>query len=501
MLNLARLDWARLVAAALLLNLAYPPFHLFLPSFICLVPVVLLLNERAGGAGPLRTHFVHGFWFGLLANGILFHWVAVALWKFKPWIWLAYGPAILLLALYMGMLFVLVAWLRRRAALPLILTFPAAWTALEWLLTHHPVIQLSWLGLGTSLTRYPVFVQVADIVGARGLTYMLATANVALALAWRYRSERRRRFVLLGGLGAGLIAVGLYGFVRMESLELRQAGHVSVIQPNAEARQKWIPGSQDSVVAATLELSEHALRGDSPDLVVWPEVALPGPLPYHSGWEWQLAIHAREYDTPVLVGALDLRTEPDGSAATYNAAFLFEPSPARNRPEPYYKHSLVVLFERWNGIAEGLSGSMFETPIGDAGVMICYETAFEQYARTHVRNGAAFLVAMSNDAWFSATTGPSQHFAHLIMRAIETRRGVARAANTGPSGFVDPIGRAHHRSPQGVATFVTGPLVTSGATSLYVSLGDWVGTLSLLFTLSLVVIATWQSVNVQKRAC
>jgi len=489
-LNLARLDWVRLVAAALLLNLAYPPFHLFLPSFVCLVPVLLLLHEPVGRAGRLRTHLVQGFWFGVIANGILFHWVAVALWKFKPWIWLAYVPSILLLGLYTGVLFVLVVWLRRQAALPLILTFPAAWTALEWLLSHHPVIQLSWLGLGTSLTRYPVFVQIADVVGARGLTYLLVTANVALALAWKHRSERRRRVVLLGGVVAGLTTVGVYGIARMQIIELRRAGDVTVIQPNIEARQKWIAISQDSIVAATLQLSQRAVNSDAPDLVVWPEVALPGPLPYHARWERQLADHAWENHTPVLVGALDLRAAPDGSAIFYNAAFLFEPTPMRGRQEPYYKHSLVLLFERFNGIAAGASGGVFETPIGRAGVMICYETAFEQFARAHARNGTAFLVGMSNDAWFSATTGPSQHFAHLVMRAIETRRGVARAANTGPSGFVDPLGHPHHRSPEDVATFVTGPLITSDAVSPYVRLGDWVGTLSLLLTVSFGVIAT-----------
>jgi apolipoprotein N-acyltransferase len=482
----------RLVAAALLLNLAYPPFHLILPSFVCLVPIVLLLDDNGGGAGRMRTHFVRGFWFGVMANGILFHWVAVALWNFKPWIWLAYGPAIILLGLYTGLLFVVIMWLRRRTALSLILILPAAWTALEWLLAHHPIIQLSWLGLGTSLTAYPVFVQLADVVGARGLTYLLVTANIALALAWKHRADRRRLYVLLGGVAAGLMVVTAYGVARMRAIELRQAGDIAVIQPNVEAQQKWIPGLQHSIVEATLALSERALRTDAPDLVVWPEVALPGPLPYHAAWERQLTDHAWEHQTPVLVGALDLRGEPDGSAGLYNAAFLFEPTPLRRRQDPYYKHSLVLLFERFNGVAQGREGGVFETPIGGVGVLICYETAFDQFARVHTRNGATILVDMSNDAWFNATTGPSQHFAHLVMRAIETRRGVARAANTGPSGFVDPLGHPHHRSREDVATFVTGPLITSDAASLYVSLGDWVGPLSLMLTLWFGMMAVWR---------
>jgi apolipoprotein N-acyltransferase len=479
-LGLPRTDWPRLTAAALLLNAALPPFHLLLPSLVCLVPVVLLLDEDAPQGPRLRVQFVRGFWFGVMANAVLFHWVAVALWKVRPWVWLAYGPAILLLGVYTGALFAFVSWVRRSTGLPLLLVFPAAWTALEWLLARHGLVELSWLGLGTSLTGYPVLVQLGDTVGARGLTYLLATANVALALAWKYRAERRRRTVLLSGVVLGLVVATLYGVWRMRTIPLREAGRVTVVQPNLEARRKWTPGAGAGIFAATLALSDSGARATAPHLIVWPEVALPTILAYRADWERRLAEHAWRTGSSLLIGALDMQAAPDGSVRTYNAAFMFDPVPRSDRQPPYYKHSLVLLFERFNGIAAGRQTGLYETAIGRAGVMICYETAFERFARSHARAGATFLLDMSNDAWFSATTGPSQHFAHLVMRAVETRRGVARSANTGPSGFVDPVGRPYSKTRQNEATFMGAPLVTSDVVPLYVRLGDWVGVLSLI---------------------
>jgi apolipoprotein N-acyltransferase len=117
--------------------------------------------------------------------------------------------------------------------------------------------------------------------------------------------------------------------------------------------------------------------------------------------------------------------------------------------------------------------------IGRFGVVVCYESAFEDLSRRYRAQGAGFLVNITNDAWFGRSSAPRQHLAHLTMRAIETRMGVARAANTGISGFVDPLGRLSQATPQDVQTVVLGPVLGSPARPLYVRLGDWVGALSL----------------------
>src|SRR2546430_359757 len=122
---------------------------------------------------------------------------------------------------------------------------------------------------------------------------------------------------------------------------------------------------------------------------------------------------------------------------------------------------------------------------GRFGVMICYESAFEDLARGYRRRGAEFLVNITNDAWYGRTAGPYQHAAHLVMRAIETRMGIARAANDGISEFLDPLGHTYAETGLEQEAMVADRLRTSDVIPLYVRLGDWVGTLCVLATLGL----------------
>ena len=135
---------------------------------------------------------------------------------------------------------------------------------------------------------------------------------------------------------------------------------------------------------------------------------------------------------------------------------------------------------------------MYETPVGRFGVFICYESAFEDLPREYRARGADFLVNITNDAWFGRTSAPYQHAAHLVMRAIETRAGIARAANSGISEFVDPLGRESRRTALYHATYVTDTLVTADVVPLYTRVGDWVGLLSLVMAAGLVGFAFWR---------
>ena len=117
------------------------------------------------------------------------------------------------------------------------------------------------------------------------------------------------------------------------------------------------------------------------------------------------------------------------------------------------------------------------------GVVICYESAFEDATRIYRAHGADFFINVTNDAWFGTTSAPAQHASHLVLRTIETRMGVARAANSGITEFVDPLGRSYAASQLNEAAAIAGVLRTSDVIPLYVRLGDWVGTLVVVLTL------------------
>ncbi|UCG85743.1 MAG: apolipoprotein N-acyltransferase [Gemmatimonadota bacterium] len=498
-LALPKGDWLLIVASSVLLSIAYPPFHLFLPSLVCLIPAIWLLQDGGGDPRPLRRNLVQGFWFGLISNGLVIHWMVVALWRFTRLSVLGYAATILILALYAAIMFALVGWMMRRAKIPVLITFPVLWTAMQWAIAHQGDIRFPWLGLGTSLTHYPTFVQIADVIGARGVTFLLVLANTAIALAIRERANRARALKLAGAVVAGLILAVSYGVVRERTINMRPLGRVTVIQPNVQWSEKNDAALQDSILAATLELSRDAVERTDPRLVVWPESAVPDYFHLHAAWEPLIVEHAVRDSIPIVTGGLDVvwgETREDYEY--YNSAFLFDATGRRDPYPVYHKRYLVPIVERvpfvnprwfdlrwFGGFGEGEPGAIYQRDIGKFGILICYESIFEDLSRRYRREGADFIINITNDAWYGETAAPHQHAAHLVMRAIENRMGIARAANSGISKFVDPLGRQHQRTRLSVKTYASDVVQTSDVVPLYTRLGDWVGLLSMLLTLAL----------------
>ncbi len=504
-------DWPLIVAGALLLSLAYPPFHLLLPSFLCLVPAVWLLLAGQRDARPLRRHVVQGWWFGLAANGLLVYWVVRTLWRLSVLAVLGYVAMVVLLSLVTAAVFALAGWFTRRTGLSFVVAFPLLWTVAEWVIAHAGDLRFPWLGLGTSLTGYPTLVQIADVLGARGVTLLLAGANAALAVAWYRRRERRVVASHVGAVVVGvLFAVG-YGTFRERTVTLERIGTVAVLQPNVGWEERRDPAQREQIFERTLALAARAASETTPDLVVWPETAVPGYLTRRPQWRMAIAGLARAIRVPHLVGSRDIEIVQQADTASpppydsFNAAFLFDSLGRYDAQAVYHKQYLVPVTERVpflptdrlglgvrQGFAAGDRAAVYEITAGRFGVLICFESIFEGLARGYRRRGADFLVNITNDEWFGRTSAPYQHMAHLVMRAIENRVGIARAANSGISGFVDPLGRVSRRTDLFTATFVRGVVFTADELTPYTRLGDWVGTSAVMLTILLSGYALWR---------
>jgi apolipoprotein N-acyltransferase len=282
-----------------------------------------------------------------------------------------------------------------------------------------------------------------------------------------------------------------------------------LIQPNEGFREKWDPRHADSIVAKLVRMSRELEARTPTALVLWPEAAIPGYLFEQPDWGAAIAGLARESGTPIVSGGLHAEFHRDGSYDYFNAAFYFD-SAGRWQAYPVYaKHYLVPIVERvpfvpprwlrlkwFGGFGVGRGLPLYRSPLGRFGVVICYESAFEDLSRRYRREGADFLVNITNDAWYGRTAGPYQHATHLVMRAIETRTGIARAANDGISELIDPLGRPYAESALEQEAAVSGPLRTSDVIPLYVRLGDWVGALTVVATLGLagaLLIDKWRS--------
>jgi apolipoprotein N-acyltransferase len=487
---------------ALALTASYPPFPLPILSFFAITPAVLLMRQAVLDANP-RAAFRWGWWYGLFTNALVLYWMVIALWHFTPFSALGYLATIAIIGLLTGAMFWFVVRIRLAApTVPFWVVVPVAWTMLEWVIGHLGDLRFPWLGLGTSLADAPILVQWADIAGARGVTLWLAWCNVMIV---ETTTDVRGAWGVVRRLGpvVGTIMLALaYGVWRMKTLPVRDVGVIGMVQPNEAFSEKWNPKHADSAMTTLFALSRTLMaRAPRPQLLVWPEAAVPGFFVDHPQWDAAISAFVRENQVPLLTGGLNLEPEGPRAYRIFNAAFYFDSTGDRMRYPIYAKHYLVPVTERvpfvpvsffraipglarWSGgFRPGKESPVYASPVGKFGVVICYESAFEDAARIYRAHGADFFINVTNDAWFGNTSAPAQHASHLVLRTIETRMGVARAANSGITEFLDPLGRAYAATKLNAAAAIAGVLRTSDVIPLYVRLGDWMGSLVVVLTL------------------
>ncbi len=413
----------------------------------------------------------------------------------------------------LGSLFALLGWvahfLHRTRAVPLGLALPLAWVGVEWIKGQFPFgLAFPWLGLGVTLSDWPHLLGLAEWVGEEGVAFWLAGVNglVAGRILGRGIHGNVAPWLLLGGV---VLLPSALGVVRARTLPLEAGPSVVVVGTHVP------PELRGSPVAAGLEALaqvEEALRGVHPgtvDLVVLPEATVPFPM------DGQEALDAREIltqmiselDAPIVVGAFGRADSEAAEGALTNSAYLL--SPWDSQIQRYDKSRLVPGMESRfvpgmeSRFVPGMESGSYRAGSGRAtlkagewvvGPLLCYESIFGGLAREGRRTGAQLLVNLSSDIWFGrdeAGVGSlflHQHPAHLVLRAVENRTPVARAANGGLSFLIDPTGH--------IVSEVIPPTggVTVGQVSIYQGLtlfsrtGDWVGPASALLCILLLLV-------------
>ena len=490
-MRLPRSDWILIAAAALLLTLAYPPFTLVVPAFVCLIPAALLILRGARDANAWRLHLCQGFWYGTVTHGALFYWLAVALWEYGRGMITLYLVAAVMFGGATAVMFAVVGRIARHSPNRLLVALPAGVVFLEWLAAQVGPIGFPWHQLALTVTALPVLVQTADLAGAGGLGFIVATVNVLLAMAWWTRHRRTVALAHVEAAATVLFLVTLYGLHRLNTLPLEPGAIVAVVQPNVTVHEKWTPSGQDAIVERTVRLAEQAIADAHPEFIAWPETALPDALRSHPGWTARVTQLARRSRSTILTGGVDLESSVDGPPRRHNAAFAFHATAGATVPVVHRKQKLIPMIEwvpggaldlsrtGFGGFTPGRATHVADSPIGRYGTLLCYELTFADMSRTLRRSGAEVLVTLSNDAWFGRTAAPYQHFAHATLRAVENRVTVVRAANTGVSGIVDPLGRVVTRTEPFVATYAAGRVQHSAVVPLAVRIGGMVGPVAL----------------------
>lgn len=460
-------------ASGVLLPLCFPKFDLWWLAWVALVPLHCALPQ----VGISRA-FLIGWLAGTIAFTGIMSWVVTAmhLYGHVP-LPISYAVMLLLtvyLGLYVGVYAGGVVWLAKTFPRFGILAAPCLWVTLELFRTYF-LSGLPWMLLGYSQYRALPVIQIADITGVYGISFLIVLVNVALTDAHRWLLERNNAPLRLPfprlSTGAAATAFGAtlaYGLVALsdDGSSARRL-NIGLVQPNIDQGQKWDVAHRDETMQRLKRLTDQF--GRTADLILWPEAATPFIVEREPVYFLELAAMAHQADAPLLFGSPALRYHADRRPYLLNSAYLLAPDGEmlgrydKQHLVPFGEyiplHSSVLFF--LDKLVEGIGD--FEagpgatilsftkraapgedetgSPSVKFGVVICYEVIFPNLVREFAANGAEFLATITNDAWFGPSSAPYQHFAMVVFRAVENRLAFARAANTGVSGLIDPFGR------------------------------------------------------------
>ena len=441
--------------------LAHPPFGI-LPGLFGYALLMILSERSATTRGA--------FWMGWLAGFAYFliscWWVAEAFLVNPAQAWMAPFAASALPA-GLGLFWGTATALYRRfgpRGLERVLVFTALFCLLEWL-RGHVLTGFPWNPAGASWKAGSAASQFAAIGGVYGLSVL--TVGAAAAFGPLFSTGPRRGRIVTAALGALVVAALVVGgSIRLSQARLELTDTtVRIVQANVAQASKWTPEAYEGIVRRYVDLTAQP-AAVTPDLVIWPEGSLPasGNDVFAAGaWE-AAAIQSALRPGQTLLMGLGIG-EPDPSVPEggryYNSLLVVQnlggPSPAVSAA--YDKYRLVPFGEylpagRLMGalgvralthMPTDFSAGPRPAPIDIPGApraqpLICYESLYPGFT-TASSERPDWILNISNDAWFGATSGPLQHLNLASYRAIETGLPVVRSTPTGTSAMIDPWGR------------------------------------------------------------
>ncbi len=448
------------VASGILLAATFPTINLHFAAWFALIPLLFVLRGRS-----VKNGFLLGGITGIVYFSATVYWVtnSVHFYGHVPLI-----PASLItlllcsyLALYPALFGAAVVHVQKNNQSLFFLIVPALWTVLE-LARTYVFSGFPWALLGYSQYNVLPVIQVADITGVYGVSFLIVLVNSAL-LAFILN---RNHFVPIVTAAVVVILVLGYGFIKLRAPETAGGISIAVVQGNIEQDKKWDPAYQSEVIAVYKRLTLDALK-QHPDLVIWPETATPfyfnGSYGADPMLTADLVTFVKQNGVPLLFGSPTYEVKPNRQFIGRNSAFLLS---GDGRIEGAYHKIHLVPFGEYVPLKNILFfvGKMVQA-IGDfqggdeytvmtvpynspsgrreakLSTVICYEIIFPDLVRKFVNRGAEIVTTITNDAWFGKTAAPYQHFSMAVFRAVENRVPIARAANTGISGFIDAQGR------------------------------------------------------------
>lgn len=479
------------ILGGILFTLSFPPYGHAWIGWCALIPLFYVCTCRDLSIGQI---FKSCLLFGLAHRITSLYWIDYVLQAYGQLPLVCSAPLCIALCAYLALyptvfgLWVRVFYNHQHRHLLL----PSAWVVLEWLQTKA-LTGFPWNLLGYSQGPITWILQSADIWGVYGVSWIIVLANVIGTDVIRRRISLSGCILLVAILGG----IFVYGHHCLQAYTDHLKAHsdykyvkIAIIQGNIDQAHKWDERFRKDTVEKYLTLSRQALlHNKETHLIVWPETA----MPFFFGLDAELSHiiqeFAKEVKVAIIFGSPGITMTEEGKEEGFlNKAYLIgtdgqvidEYSKEHLVPFGEYVPLKNVLFfvkrlvPAAGDFVPGKTSGVITYGNVHYGMLICYEAIFPELSRKRVLNGADILVNISNDAWFGNTSAPHQHLEMARWRAVETRRPMVRATNTGISTIFDSLGNI--KSSLGL--FVDGYLhrkvySSSDKITIYVRFGNW----------------------------
>jgi len=487
-----------LIAGALS-SLAMAPFNAW-PVLFLTFPVAVWLIDGAGAGrlGGVPAAAMAGWWFGLgyFVPGL--YWIGYAfLVDASTFAWLLpfaiLGlPAYLALFTALGFALARLIWTRDASR---VIALAASLTLSEWL-RGHMLTGFPWNAFGYALTEPLALAQTSSLIGLWGMTFLAVAIFASPAALIDSRSRGRKPWIAPVMAVALLIVMGVFGAVRLNLQPTRTVANVKlrIMQPNLQQDVRFNYSAKAEVMQKYLTLSDRASGPQSTgvrdvNILIWPESAFPFFLTREADAMAQIA-DLLPKGTVLITGSVRAPEVPPGVRITraYNSIYVIDHD--GSVLSVYDKLHLVPFgeflpFQDWlerigleqltrvqGGFIPGTRRRTMDIPNAPRVLpLICYEAIFPgDVAERDDRPG--WIVNLTNDGWFGISTGPYQHLQQARMRAIEQGLPVVRAANTGISAVIDPLGRIVTELGLGLEGVLDSALPSAIAPTIYARVGD-----------------------------
>ncbi|MBK7104151.1 MAG: apolipoprotein N-acyltransferase [Ignavibacteriae bacterium] len=460
--------------SGILLGLSFPPIPLTYLIFSALIPFLIVIEKRNTLAEINRFTYFTIFFFNIFT----LYWVGSWTKDADPFLMLSgsilmfFNPIVFLIpsTLY----YFTKKYINKNIALFLL---PWFWLFYEYIYSITD-FKFPWLSLSNALPYLTSYIQIADIIGSYGLTILIIYTNIfAYKLFQNYNENRKCNCKYVISFLLILLIPIIYGMIKINNYkESTKKVKVGLVQPNLNPNKKWEVGNLDEQINLYLDLSKEAILKKA-ELIMWPETALPVYLLLDSYKNETLKIQnfVDSNKISILTGMphanffTDSLSAPENAKpmknskyfyTSYNSILFFSPN---TNVEQYGKIKLVPFGEKvplveefpilgkwikWNvGISSWNTGT--DTVVFSAknnltnykvGGVICIEAIYPDFISAFVDKGAEFISVVTNDSWYGNSSGPYQHKEIHVLRAVENRRSLVRAANGGISCIINPLG-------------------------------------------------------------